>query len=85
MKTYTKGNVIVEEIKVGDIHYEYEYGLCVKSQVITMPVKNDDGVWEWESKKISSEEVIHYLVNPKYSHYSSNLYDHEAYQGCKMI
>jgi len=24
MKTYTKGNVIVEEIKVGDIHYEYE-------------------------------------------------------------
>lgn len=31
--TYTKGNVIVEKIKIGDIHYEYEYGIGIKSEV----------------------------------------------------
>jgi hypothetical protein len=30
MKTYTKGNIIVEDIKVGDIHYEFEYSLGIK-------------------------------------------------------
>ena len=85
MKTYTKGNVIVEEIKVGDIHYEYEYGLCIKSQVLTLPEQNEDGAWEWTSKKLNSVGVINYLVDPKYSHYSANLYDGEAYQGAKMI
>jgi len=37
MKTYTKGNVIVEEIKVGDIHYEYELGVGIKCEVTTLP------------------------------------------------
>mgnify|MGYP003653005829 CR=1 FL=1 len=48
--TRTKGNVIVEEIKV------------------------------WKSKNINSDKEIDYLVNPKYSHYSVNLYDYEAYE-----
>jgi hypothetical protein len=28
--TRTRGNVIIENIKVGDIHYEYELGLGIK-------------------------------------------------------
>ena len=86
MKTYTKGNVIVEEIKIGDIHYEYDMGLCFKSEVITQPSKNEDGNWVWKSKSLEDGQTIDYLVNPNYpAHYAVNLYDYEAYQGCKMI
>jgi len=79
MKTYTKGNVIVEEIKVGDIHYEYEYGMGIKSKVMTLPTLNESGQYEWKSRNVNTDKVIDYLVDPKYSHYSANLYDYEAY------
>ena len=85
MKTHTRGNVIVENIKIGDIHYEYEYGMCVMSQVLTLPEMNDDGAFEWTSKKINSIGTINYLVDPKYAHYSAKLYDYEAYQGVTYI
>jgi hypothetical protein len=84
-KTFTKGSVIVEEIKVGDIHYEYEYGFCIKSKVLTSPIVNDDGNWEWQSESLSDGRVINYLVNPKYSHYGPNLYDYEAYDGSRYL
>ena len=80
MKTYTKGNVIVEEIKVGDIHYEYEWNVGVKCEVITLIKLNDSGQYEWKSRNLNSGKIIDYLVDPKYSHYSSNLYDYEAYK-----
>jgi hypothetical protein len=80
MKTYTKGNVIVEEIKVGDIHYEYEYGMGIKCEVTTLPTLNETGQYIWESMNLKTGNMIQYLVDPKYSHYSSNLYDYEAYK-----
>jgi hypothetical protein len=80
MKTYTKGSVIVEEIKVGDIHYEYEYGMGIKSEVMTLPILNESGQYEWKSRNVNTDKVIDYLVDPKYSHYSVNLYDYEAYK-----
>jgi len=78
-KTRTKGNIIVEEIKVGDIHYEFKYGLGIKSEVITMPIRNNDGYWSWESKNVNTGVIIEYGVSEKSQHYSSNLYDHIAY------
>lgn len=78
--TYTKGNVIVEDIKKGDIHYEYELGICVKSKVLNAPVKGDDGNWEWISEQIPGGKKIEYVVNPEYPQYSVNLYDYEAYK-----
>ena len=80
MTTYTKGNVIVEVIKVGDIHYEYELGVGIKSEVITLPTLNESGQYEWKSRNVNTDKVIDYLVDPKYSHYSANLYDYEAYK-----
>jgi len=77
--THTKGNVIVEEIKIGDIHYEYEYNLGIKCEVLTLPVRDEDGLWEWKSKNLTTGEIIDYAVSEKYPHYSSNLYDYEAY------
>ena len=81
MKTKTKGNVIVENIKVGDILYEYGYGQCIKSEVITKPFFNKKkGGWEWKSKKTDSDAIIDYFVNPEYPHYAPNLYDYKAYK-----
>lgn len=79
-KTYTKGNVIVEEINIGDIHYEYEYGLGIKCQVVSKPIMNDEGNWEWISINENTDEKIEYFVNPEYSHYGPNLYDYKAYK-----
>jgi len=81
METRTKGNVIVEEIKVGDIHYEYEYGRCVKSEVITVPeFSKKNGGWGWKSKELKTNKIIDYFVNPEYTQYSVNLYNYDAYK-----
>lgn len=85
-KTLTKGNVIVEDIKVGDIHYEYDLGLVCKSEVVSEPRKNNAGQWEWKSKNLKTGVVFGYLVDPEFpAHYSVNLYDYEAYKEAKQI
>jgi len=85
-KTFTKGNIIIEDIEIGDIHFEYYYNLCVKSKVISKPVYDEEHeLWEWQNEKFSDGSIINYAVNPKYSHYSPNLYNYEAYSGCRMI
>jgi len=78
--TRTKGNVIVEEIKVGDIHYQYDMmtGMNIKCKVLTKPTQTEEGNWTWKSKNVYNGEEIDYLVSPKYSHYAPNLYDYEA-------
>ena len=77
--THTKGNVIVENIKLGDVHYEYGMGVGIKCEVITLPKQSEDGCWAWKSRNLNNGKEIDYLVNPKYPHYSVNLYDYEAY------
>jgi len=84
-KTYTKGNVIVEEIKVGDIHYEYEMGVGIKVEVVTLPERSEGGKWTWTSERVSDRKPIHYLVTEGMEHYSCNLYDYEAYQVKVML
>lgn len=84
-KTYTKGNIIVEDIKIGDIHYEFGYGACIKTKVISLPKRTEDGLWEWKSKSVTTGEIVPYAVHEKYSHYGPNVYDNEAYLNCKMV
>ena len=83
-KTLTKGNIVVEDIKIGDVQYEYEYGVGIKSTVITLPVRDDDGYWTWKNKQ-ESGSIINYGVREGFSHYAPNLYDYEAYQVNHMI
>lgn len=80
MKTHTKGNVIVEDIKIGDIHYEFEYGVGMKVEVLTTPERDESGYWTWKSKNMTSGKIIEYGVTEGMSHYSSNLYDYPAYE-----
>lgn len=79
MKTMTKGNVIVEDIKIGDIHYEFGYGMGIKCKVLTLPVRDESGYWTWKSKNIKTGSEITYGVREGLSHYAPNLYDYEAY------
>ena len=79
MATMTRGNVIVEDIKVGDIHYEFEFGIGVKCEVLTLPVRDNEGYWTWTSKNLTTGKEICYGVQEGLSHYSSRLYDYEAY------
>lgn len=60
-------------------------GLGIKCEVITEPKQDEDGNWCWKSKNVNSDRVIDYVVNPNYSHYSSKLYDYEAYKGVTYI
>lgn len=77
--THTRGNVIVEEIKIGDIHYEYDMGLGIRCEVLTKPELDENGTWVWKSKNTKTAKEIDYAVNPEYTQYSPNLYDYEAY------
>lgn len=83
--THTKGNVIVEDIKIGDIHYEFEYNTGVECEVISLPQRNTEGYWTWQSKNKNSGKIIDYGVNEKYSHYGPNLYDYKAYVVSRWI
>jgi len=86
--TKTKGNVIVENIKVGDIHYEYAYGLGIKCEVISEPIAREshgDFIWIWKSKNLNSGNIIEYAVNNRYPFYGPELYDYEAYIGINYI
>lgn len=86
MDTKTRGNVIVENIKIGDIHYEFEYGMGIKCKVITLPTLNDEGCYNWKSENLKSGRVIDYMIpsisseSGKYnSQFGIKLYDYEAY------
>lgn len=76
--THTKGDVIVEDIKIGDTHYEYEMGIGIQSEVISLPVRDESGYWTWEAKK-QSGGTINYGVKEGMSHYAPNLYTYKAY------
>jgi len=77
--TRTKGNVIIENIKIGDIHYEFEYGTGIKCEVISLPQRDENGYWTWKSKNLNTDRIIDYVVNEKYTHYGPNIYDYVAY------
>ncbi|NBO23411.1 hypothetical protein EBU94_08770 [bacterium] len=87
MATRTKGNVIVENIKVGDIHYEFDSGgvVGVKCKVLTLPIRDEEGYWTWKSKNLTTGKEIEYEVREGFSHYSSNLYDYQAYNVEKWV
>ena len=85
-KTLTKGDVVIEDIQIGDIHYEYDLGFCIKSRVLTVPQLDDDGLWSWKSINLFSNRIIHYAQSVDVPAYLGlNLYTTEAYMGCKFI
>jgi hypothetical protein len=77
--TKTAGNIIVEEIRIGDIHYEYDGPIGIKCQVIEVPIQDQNGNWTWVSKNLKSGKLIHFFVSEQYPQFSPKLYDYNAY------
>lgn len=77
--TKTRGNLTIEDIKIGDIHYEFDYGFGIKCEVLTTPIRNNDKQWTWLSKNVNTGEEIEYLVTEGFEHYGPKLYNYEAY------
>jgi hypothetical protein len=78
--THTRGNVIVENIKIGDIHYEFGRSLGSKVEVIELPVRDDEGYWSWKSKNLNTGKEVTYGVAENLAHYGPNLYDYIAHE-----
>jgi hypothetical protein len=58
------GNLVIEDIKVGDIYYEYVNGIEIECEVITLPVFNDSlQTWTWTSRNTLTNNEIHYRVS----------------------
>ena len=81
----TKGNVVVENIKVGDIHYEYDLGCSIKVQVIAKPIRDENGYWKWKSRIISTGTEVDYGVHELHIGHAPRLYTYEAYSVHKNI
>jgi hypothetical protein len=75
----TRGNIKVNDIKIGDIHYEFQYGYKVIVEVISLPERDINGLWEWKSKVLETGEIVNYSTHEDYPQYAPKLYDYEAY------
>jgi hypothetical protein len=91
---WTKGGVIVNNIEVGDIHYESEYGCYIECEVLTKPERIeskssfDDSVqiqWSWTSKNNLHGKVINYLITEGFAHYGPNLSNEMRFIGYRQI
>jgi hypothetical protein len=83
-KVRTSGDVIVNEIKIGDIHYEYNYRMEIKTEVVSKPNRDNDGLWSWKSKRRNGD-IQEYSVHERYVHYAPKLYTYQAYKGMKEL
>ena len=69
----TRGNVIVNDLKIGDEIVEIEYGNRIVTRVKTLPKRNEDGLWEWKGET-PNDAIVDYAVHEDYPHYAPNLY-----------
>lgn len=81
----TKGDVIVNNLKIGDLTYEYGYGMEIVGEVLTEPTRDDEGYWTWRYLNVHSGVEGTYGQHVDYPHYGINLYTYPAYGGCKRI
>lgn len=78
MKTHTRGNIIIEDIKVWDTMWECEYGACIEVEVLTLPELKEDQ-YTWKAKNKQTGDEIDYLMTIWLEHYSPALYSYKAY------
>jgi hypothetical protein len=77
----TKGDVIVDQIKIGDVHYEFEYNFGIETRVLTMPMNDGTGYWTWTAENVRIPgKIITYGVREGMAHYAPNIYTYKAYR-----
>lgn len=83
-KIFTKGNVLVNEIKVNDIHFLYELGFEIIYKVIS-DVQKEPGVgssnyYSWKAINVGTGAEEEFGIDDRYSGmYGPNIYDYRAY------
>ena len=83
-KTRTKGNVIIQDIKKGDKHFEYQGNQGMRCEVLTQPKWVGDA-WEWKSKNLKTGKVIPYRIVHHHTDERPMLYDYPAFKQVKYI
>ena len=69
----TKGGLDVTTLEVGDMTIEREMGMSCVCEVLTKPVRNEQGQWEWRAMNIENSEEINYMVMEGHAHYGPNV------------
>lgn len=84
--TRTRGDIIINDLKIGDIVWECEYGTCEAFEITTKPEVKDE-VWHWKARHCKTDKIIDYSMadanseNGKYnSQFGLKLYSYEAYK-----
>jgi hypothetical protein len=81
----TRGDVVVNNLKVDDIIYEFEYNLVIVAKVTTTPLRSPDGYWTFDAVNTLNSRVINYAMDENLSHYAPKLYTYMAYSECTQI
>lgn len=89
MPVKTRGNIVVEDIKVGDIHYEYGYRREEYVMEVTqVPTRSESSIgaqWTWKAKCIQAPHPDYigneneFLITEGLEHYGPTLYNYQAY------
>jgi len=77
-QVYTRGDVVVNKLKIGDTVYEYEFGHEIKTTVTIEPQRDENGLWSWTGET-EDGEAVRYSVHEDYPHYAPKLYTYPAY------
>ncbi len=68
----------IKDLKIGNIHYECQYGYNVKAQVISEPEPivgvDEKPAWKWTAVNTQNGEEIEYMLTEGLSHYGPRLY-----------
>lgn len=77
----TAGNIRTEDIRQGDIHYDFASGMYMEVEVISIP-QQKDGVWSWKAMCTTGKAIIDYHVSIDRN---KKLYDHLAYPAHRKV
>ena len=69
----TKAGLDLKTLEVGDQTIETEYGSSIVCEVLTKPVRNEEGQWTWKAMNVENSEEIDYLCTEGYAHYGPNV------------
>ena len=75
-----------DNLNVGDVFYECQYGINIKVEVITRPkytLEDNRRHWVWIGKNVCDGSIINYALTEGLDHYGPRIYSEPQY--CHFI
>src|SRR5438128_990324 len=74
----------LSKMKIGDVFYECEMGLNIRSRVMSEPVVSNDGyegrrVLRWAAENTEDGSSVDYMLTEGLDHYGPRIYDAPQY------